>query len=263
VQNPPDERQGASVATLNGIIYMFGGGGEGAALGEYLSDTWAWDGTTWTQLDVSGPSARAGAAMAPLGDKLVLFGGGAPGEYGLEYTLDDTWTFDGTSWTQIMVTGPSSRGGGVMQPLGDKLVLFGGSSCAGNRYTWTCNVLGDTWTWDGTAWTALDVSGPSARSIAAMAPTGDELVLYGGYTTSLDAGDGNLGDMWSWNGTAWTQLPVTGGIGPMYGNVMTEVSSGVLMFDCQDSQTWASSGTSWTRVATVWPPNVFGMMATL
>jgi hypothetical protein len=44
------------------------------------------------------------------------------------------------------------------------IVLFGGGPPMG------LDVLGETWTWDGTSWTQRDVEGPSPRYLAAMAP---------------------------------------------------------------------------------------------
>ena len=41
--------------------------------------------------------------MATLGNQIVLFGG-----YSVANVyLDDTWTFDGTTWSQLSVLGPS------------------------------------------------------------------------------------------------------------------------------------------------------------
>jgi hypothetical protein len=94
------------VAPLDDALVLFGGGFESPD----FSDTWSWDGTTWTQIRVSGPSARWQAAMARLNDTLVLFGGQEPdGNY-----LADTWTWNGTAWTQAKVAGPSARRMAVM-----------------------------------------------------------------------------------------------------------------------------------------------------
>lgn len=40
------------------------------------------------------------SAMATLGNEVVLFGGNGG------YSLTDTWTFDGTSWTQVSISSP-------------------------------------------------------------------------------------------------------------------------------------------------------------
>jgi hypothetical protein len=76
-----------------------------------LNDTWTWDGTSWTQHDVVGPSGRWSAAAASLDGTVVVFGGvrsnGAAGAS--ESELGDTWTWDGVSWTRHDVVGPSAR----------------------------------------------------------------------------------------------------------------------------------------------------------
>jgi len=97
--------------------------------------------------------------MATLGNGVVLFGGGtATG--GL---LSDTWTFDGTIWTQVLVSNPPpERVSAMMATLGNEVVLFGGQGTTG--------LLGDTWTFNGTSWTLSSVlNAPPARESATMA----------------------------------------------------------------------------------------------
>src|SRR5207253_2073426 len=74
-----------------------------------------------------------------------------------------------------------------------QVVLFGGADAAGN-------VLGDTWTWDGTTWTQAAVTGPSARADAALTfdATRAKTVLFGGTTTGTAAGAN--AETWIWNG---------------------------------------------------------------
>jgi hypothetical protein len=43
------------MATFGDVIILFGGIGTNPY---YLSDTWQWDGMTWTPLTVDGPPAR-------------------------------------------------------------------------------------------------------------------------------------------------------------------------------------------------------------
>lgn len=158
-----------------GVTVLFGG-----------DQTWEWDGTSWTQRMVTGPSARYGHAMAYDAARgvTVLFGGedifSRPNPY------SDTWEWDGTSWTQRMVTGPSARRDHAMayNSLRAVTVLFGGYPPAG-----------DTWEWDGTTWTQRAVSGPPAQYSPAMAYDAARgvTVLFGGDQT------------WEWDGTSWTQ----------------------------------------------------------
>jgi hypothetical protein len=89
----PPGRQGAAMAydAATGTAMLFGGF-NGRISPYYLSDTWTWNGTTWTkQHPVVHPSARDVAAMVydAATASVVLFGGGAPngGVFG------DTWTW--------------------------------------------------------------------------------------------------------------------------------------------------------------------------
>jgi hypothetical protein len=61
------------------------GGGDGAS---DLADTWEWSGTSWSQLQISGPGARHGHAVVYDSNRhvLVLFGGEHAGSY-----LNETW----------------------------------------------------------------------------------------------------------------------------------------------------------------------------
>ncbi|AYV84925.1 MAG: hypothetical protein Satyrvirus1_11 [Satyrvirus sp.] len=129
----------------------------------------------------------------------ILFGGAG----GVNYNtlLNDTWSWDGTNWTQLFPEhSPSARYGAVMayNATDDSVILFGG-------YDYN-NVLGDTWKWNGQDWTQLfPTSSPSHRVQSSMAydATGKVLILFGGMnfiTTEI------FGDTWQWNGTTWTQL---------------------------------------------------------
>jgi hypothetical protein len=101
------------------------------------------------------PSARDGMGMAydAARAEVVLFGGCCSG--GL---LNDTWIWDGTTWTeQHPTTSPSARSGMGMayDAARGEVVLFGG---------YNGGLLNDTWTWDGTTWTEQHpTTSPSAR----------------------------------------------------------------------------------------------------
>jgi hypothetical protein len=104
------------------------------------SDTWAWDGKTWTQLSEFGPPGRENAGMAGLPDAMVLFGGA-----GAANVLGDTWQFDGKLWTQRQDIGPGARLGHALVFDSDRkrVVLFGGSSK--NEGNDPSALLADTW----------------------------------------------------------------------------------------------------------------------
>ena len=126
-----------------GKVVLFGGRGDTAE----LNDTWTWDGTTWTEQHPSTvPPVRdtAGVAYDAQRGEVVMFGG-YQGCY--HCNPDDTWTWDGVTWTQeFPTTSPSGRDsmGMVYDALRGEVVLFGGIF-----FPTTYN---DTWTWDGSNW---------------------------------------------------------------------------------------------------------------
>lgn len=76
---------------------LFGGYNGDSVLG----DTWTWDGTWRSMLPATSPSPRQGSAIAYNGaaENVVLFGcSTVPFVAGMAY--GDTWTWDGTNWTQ-------------------------------------------------------------------------------------------------------------------------------------------------------------------
>ena len=76
------------------------------------------------------------------------------------------------------------------------VVLFGG--VAGSV------ALGDTWTWNGAAWSHRQglTANPAARQGGAMAfdEVNRQVILFGGLAAS-----GPLSDTWAWDGSAWQQ----------------------------------------------------------
>jgi hypothetical protein len=110
-----------------------------------LSDTWTWNGTTWTeQKPAAHPQGRFGASIAySAATGTVMLSGGQNNNGGL---LGDTWTWDGTTWTNLAPeVHPSPRQAAAMayDAATGTVVLFGGLTERGQltRY------LRDTWTW--------------------------------------------------------------------------------------------------------------------
>jgi hypothetical protein len=197
----PSPRAEAAAAVLENRIVLFGGiepSADGGPPGPVDDGTWTWDGNaneSWIQIAPSrSPGARSGAAMAALHGSVVLFGGMAGGT-----PLGDTWTWDGSTWTQQQVPGPSARYHAAMASLDGRVVLFGGNDGS--------NDLGDTWLWDGASWTQASGPGspPAARSGAACGTVGNTLILFGGTANGTP-----LGDTWTWDGQGWTPQGAAG-----------------------------------------------------
>jgi hypothetical protein len=189
--------------SARGRVVLFGGaysdGGTGILYG---SDTWEWDGTSWTLVAVTGPGARGGHGMAydSARGRTVLFGGGAT--LGLS---GDTWEWNGASWTQVAITGPTAR---TWVPMAydnerGRTVLLGGIDSS-NKYT------GDTWEWNGAGWTQVATIGPTRRAGIGIAYDSSlrRVLVFGG-TSDLVA-NGFCGDTWWWDGAHWKQSTATG-----------------------------------------------------
>jgi galactose oxidase-like protein len=239
---PPRSGHVMSYDLINDITVMFGGV-DGDA-GRLLDDSWEWDGAQWfrsgggapartghafvwpmmfggqdslTSTDLLNdswhwfygwdnehrflrPPPRFGHAMARDSTGAVMVFGGT-GYAGL---LSDQWATSALGWTQVVpATVPAKRTGSaaVYDAARKRLVLFGGQG--------ESSLLGDVWEWDGTTW-----SDHSPESVVVPTPrTGHTLVyndkrhravLFGGRSEV-----GALNDMWEWDGTTWTALPIT------------------------------------------------------
>jgi hypothetical protein len=205
------------------------------------------------------PSPRQGAALAydaAAGD-IVLFGGSTTAPIKPGSSLGDTWTWDGTTWTQqFPPVSPPARTWSTMAylPKSRSVVLFGGNNLAGGD-----GAFDDTWTWDGIAktWTQQSpATHPSARGPNQLVydAVTQNIVLFGGVTTNLTS----LNDTWTWDGTNWTQhFPVTSpaprnGPALAYDSALRAVVlfGGAIGACCADSlnDTWTWNGLNWSEI---------------
>ena len=152
----PDLSNGAMTAIQDHIAALAGPPPNGTT-----NKTWLFDGAMWSAVTTNGPTGRTGFAMATVGTSAILFGGYGVNDLTLGLLLDDTWQLDGTTWTELPVTGPPARSAYAMTTVDDSVLLFGGLVANG--------IADDTWQWQGGAWTPLGGSVPSARYAFAMA----------------------------------------------------------------------------------------------
>jgi hypothetical protein len=141
----PSHRWAAAMAydAARAVMILFAGRSVFGFSGQQFNDTWQRDGAAWTQLfPPASPSVRSEHAMVynSATQKVVLFGGACDQitDYG------DTWTWNGSQWTQVTGSGPSARRGHAMafDSTRNVVVLFGGIY---RTYPGTDNYLGDTW----------------------------------------------------------------------------------------------------------------------
>lgn len=161
--------------SARGVMVLFGGQ---SSTGQILRETWEYDGAAWTLRGTGSPSARWIQRMAFDSDRgvTVLFGGANTGG-----VLGDTWEWDGTAWEQIAAAGPVARYGHAMafDAARHVTVLFGGQT----GFNFGVGPLGDTWEYNGIAWTQMPVVGPHERTFVKMVydSARDRMVLFGGY----------------------------------------------------------------------------------
>lgn len=208
----------------------------------FLDDMWTWNGNSWNRVEVPTPPARAEAAMAydRSRKRLVLFGGYRT-EKGERIRLDDTWEWDGRSWTQMDADGPSARNGAAMAYDADRrrIVLFGGSGDAG-----------DTWEWDGTRWMPVEPARSEPRFNPAMAYDRREhaVIRFGGWTRK-----GRLGDTWRYDGLEWSPVRTEGPAGRNHTSMAYDADRGVIvLFGGHDGDrifgdTWEWNGHAWLQ----------------
>ena len=139
-------------------VVLFGGGNSDTARGD--PGTWIYTPATntWRQCELDRqPPPRANSQLVydPIHKKVILFGGDQ-----LDQTMADTWSFDGTQWTQKSPTlSPSPRAGHALLwlPKAKKLLLMGGYSVSSTiEYSshpyrslpleaWVYDEASDTW----------------------------------------------------------------------------------------------------------------------
>jgi len=154
---------------------------------------------TWNQRSpATAPSPRVMHAMVydVQAGKTLLFGGAdGPGSV----RLNDTWEYDGVTWTQRNVAvRPATRNGHrmVYDSARGRTVLFGG-------ITGASVALFDTWEWDGAQWQmrfAMVVPAPRVGHAMAYDAARRRTLLFGGGTSGSSS---YFHDTWEWDGVAW------------------------------------------------------------
>jgi len=147
-------------------------------------------------------------------------------------------------WQMQPVEGPGSRAAHAMAYDSGRgvTILFGGQDR---------NYQGDTWEWNGSAWSHEADSGPSPRSAPAMAYDSARGVtlLFGGSNHNDPVRF--YGDTWEWDGSTWTQRS-TAGPSARLGHAMAYDGSRnrTVLFGGSDGvrngETWEWDGKAWT-----------------
>jgi hypothetical protein len=235
----------AAYDSARGVLVLFGGL---QTPDVNFEETWEWDGAAWTRHDVPGPGAREGPGMTydAVRQRVVLFGGAQGGR-----VLSDTWTWDGATWAQLSEAGPAPRypGGFAFDAVRGRVLLFGGHEVTPSQF----NTYGDTWEWDGAAWTQASSVGPTPRdgARAAFDAQRGQVVLFGGI--QIEPAIRFLDDTWVWDGVTWAAAAGSGPPGRGHHAMAYDpIGERVLVFGGSDGpgpslrrDTWAWDGQAW------------------
>lgn len=163
------------------------------------SSTCLTEAPVWSQIEYPHAIRNHAAVYDPDRDVVVLFGGRS---YDDDARSNETWEFDGTGWTKrTPVDSPSPRFDHrmVYDPVGQRVVLFGGN---------VGGVSDETWAWDGSEWTQINTPTtppPRADHGLVWVPGQSRIVMYGG-----EAPADRHGDLWAFDGTDWSALTPMG-----------------------------------------------------
>jgi hypothetical protein len=180
---------------------------------------------------------------------VLLFGGDRATDRTL---LGDTWTWDGTSWTERHPSrspSPRTRIALAYDEVHQVVVLFGGT----DRFLTVPGSANrsDTWIWDGSNWSMRQsVPAPNlAEVVMTLDKSSRNVVLFG------SRAEGGVPETWTWNGSAWNQAHPAGSPAGRIGTSLTYDGSShrVLLFggfnqhDGILNDTWTWDGGNWSQ----------------
>jgi hypothetical protein len=218
---------------------MYGGWSSPFSIGSGIDETWEFSSGNWSQAapaNTPGGLWKHAMCFDSARNVTVLFGGATSGLLG---SINQTWEYDGTTWTQITPAGtPGPRENATMcfdAVLGQSL-MFGGS----DPFSGANNEL---WAYNGSTWLQIPVSGawPSARAGMEMVydPARAVCIMSGG----IDNIGNGLNDTWEFSGLTitWTQVPTIGASGHNFGMTFNTVLRRALRYGG-----FGNSGETWS-----------------
>jgi hypothetical protein len=236
-------------------VVLFGGID---SAGQYLSDTWVWDGGQWSEQTVdSGPSPRTNAGAATDCGGVLLYGGAVPPPVDFS---SEQWVWVNDAWYQLPTVdagaSPGARGMFAFAKVNARqAVLFGGTSDIGVA-------MQDTLIWDDSSWTRplLVTDSPPGRYYSGFGVLGETFVVFGGYADPASGNQSLLDDTWLWDGSQWAlQSPSTSPPhrdAPAVASLTVNQTQMLILFGGVGgtapllealSDTWVWDGSTWTQ----------------
>lgn len=169
----PFARSNGVLVAQNGRAILTGGVGRppGGSI-DVLGETWAFDGTDWTQLADSTLPKRQSMAATAIGDQIVVFGGATPSAGRLDdgYLLSSS----GGAWSEIPKM-PAARRAAAMTTIGDAAYMTGGSVPGASD---------EVLRFDGAAWELVGTLPKGGRAYHGSGTLAGRVVVFGGVRTS-------------------------------------------------------------------------------
>jgi hypothetical protein len=252
LKTTPTAREQAAMAydPIHHNVVLFGGmallrpsgkGGPSAQGGlAPVTDTWTWDGRSWTMRATPHEPAfnsiwAPAAAFDPVSGMVLAFGypksgtgeAAGPGP-------SQTWAWSGSDWVQLHPRTTPAVGQATLVFDGKHLLLLGQGGPVRGRFVTA------TWMWDGTNWTLLTptIDLPSTGwTSAAYDPQLGRVILLNGET-------------WAWDGSTWSrQHPTNGpsGVGYVVYDTANKriLSWGDQVLSSGNADLWAWGGDNW------------------
>lgn len=255
---PPQAGLAAAFDPIREEIVTFGGWDYPDGQIQVRDSTWRFKGGEWLQLHpahVPPPRDTAVLVFDPARSVVVMYGGrdvpasataGTGGDVGQITFAADTWTWDGSDWTEQH----PAHHPVLFVPFGtydyerNEVVLLGISS--GGMDTWTFN--GADWTQHAAAQGKLVP--PRLQGWLSFDPVSKTVATFGGFSQGAD-----VTALWEWNGQQWTR---TVAAGPavhlrMASNMAPDLDEpAMLLYDSDgggaQSSTWRWNGRAFQQV---------------
>jgi len=213
------KRSGHSLIAFQDHLWLLAGEDSPIGKSVYFNDVWASpDGRKWKQLTAEAAwCKRTSAAAAVFNTQVFVMGGVSESNV----FLNDVWSSeDGKTWTELVKAAPwSARWGFGAAQLKEQLVIMGGKTDFGTGLT------NDVWsTTDGRSWHRLGDGGFLARMDFGLAASKAEIYLAGGASYE------KFNDLWSFNGSQWTQVLSDSAWAPRSGLCAVLLPSGLGIF---------------------------------
>ena len=234
------------------LIWLYGGQNDSSLSAEF----WKYQNGQWDRLPLdNGPTACGTSDGVYDSDRKKL----------VVVCADSVvYEWDGAAWKSFSGLKPTPQSRNFSAAVYDqslkKTVLFGGFG--------TVNYIDDTWTWDGAKWTQIKKHLPPIREGTSMwfDPTLKKTVIFGGVgRQSSQDNVVRFNDMWSFDGSGWTEIknvatlpgeryaaqtavdPRSGKV-LLFGGLVLQVN-GATQSQFYSDDLWSWDGSTWTKVA--------------